>query len=167
MDRPRKHVGKRFWKAYSALYGEATPRDDAIDIVQCKRLAAAEAARIRSTVPKCPTERQEQVAYVRWAQAKGIRLAASMNAGKRSRWEGEALRATGMAKGSPDLQIFVKRKGSGSLFLEMKRLRGSVITDEQREWVDWLNANGWTAHFAYGCEDAIRLTQIYLALPIA
>ncbi len=157
MDRPRKHIGKRFWKAYSALYGEATQ-----EAPNPKKRRSG--ARIK---PSCPTEHQEQVALCKWAQAKRLPLVAVPNAGRRTVWEGARQKAAGLSPGFPDAMLLLPRKGFGGMFVELKRVKGGVVSAEQTKWLNWLNHNGYHAVVAYGCEDAIRQLQIYLALPIA
>jgi len=152
-DGPKKPT-QRFWESYSALYGNGS----------VKKRSLHTGSRIKE---KARLERHEQIDFVKWCKAKGLRVAANMNEGRRSKRNGASLQAAGLSAGHPDVQIYAKRKGSGSLFIEMKRTKGSVISDEQREWVAWLNANGYTAHFAYGAEDAKRLTEQYLALPVS
>lgn len=161
MDRPRKRVGKRFWKAYTALYGEANP--DAAVAVPKRRSGA----RIRSATPKCPTEFAEQCALVAWARAKRLPLVAIPNAARRSPQEGARQKAAGLSPGFPDLMLLVRRLSFGGAFIELKRLRGGTVAEEQAKWHDWLNQNGYYTVVARGAEDAIRQVQIYLSLPIA
>jgi hypothetical protein len=62
------------------------------------------------------------------------------------------LKAEGMAAGVPDLYIPKWRT-----WIEFKRVKGSVISDEQKSWERYLVDECGDRHFyAYGCDDAIR-----------
>jgi hypothetical protein len=60
-----------------------------------------------------------------------------------------------LGKGAPDLFCFLA--GGTVFFVETKRAKGGVITDEQRECIDELRAMGFVAGFARSPEDALVL----------
>lgn len=60
-----------------------------------------------------------------------------------------------LGKGAPDLFCFLA--GGTVFFVETKRAKGGVITDEQRECVAELRAMGFVAGFARSPEEAIVL----------
>lgn len=117
-------------------------------------------------IDKVPTEEQDQIKLLRWFDAtypnlKG-RLAAS-SAGARMTWKtAKRQKAAGMQKGFPDLQLNVQRHGFAGLFIEMKRIKGGVISPEQADWQDFLNAQGYLACVCKGFEAARDMIASYL-----
>lgn len=60
-----------------------------------------------------------------------------------------------LGKGAPDLFCFMP--GGTVFFVETKRAKGGVISDEQRECIASLRAMGFVAGFARSPEDALVL----------
>lgn len=87
---------------------------------------------------KAPLEDQEQLALVNWLRMKGIRFHHSPNGGHRHKATAGRLKAQGVSAGFPDLIIFPNR-GQSVLFIELKRVKGGRVSDEQRDWIDYLN----------------------------
>lgn len=57
------------------------------------------------------------------------------------------------------------------LFIELKRpirkgYSKPVISPEQKEWLEYLNAVGYYAIVCYGCEEAIKIISNYLKIPL-
>lgn len=102
---------------------------------------------------KVPTEHAEQVAFIRWfrIQYRGVRLFSIPNASLRSVGMAAFLKSEGMSAGAPDLHI-----PAFDLYIEFKRVKGSVISPAQKEWADYLLQIGKKHFFAYGCNDAIN-----------
>lgn len=109
-------------------------------------LAAACSGVARS---KLLTEHQEQVAFVRWfrMQYPKMRIFAIPNGGARHIVAATKLKAEGVLSGVADLYIPKLR-----LWIEMKRQKGGVLSDAQKEFRDyvteecgngWMCANGW------------------------
>jgi len=100
-----------------------------------------------------PTEHQEQVAFIKWfrLQYKGVKLFAVPNAALRSIGMAAYLKAEGMSAGAPDLHI-----PAFDLYIEFKRIKGGVVSPEQKEWAEYLLQIGKNHFLAYGCDDAIR-----------
>ena len=46
----------------------------------------------------------------------------------------------------------------------MKRQKGGTLQDEQKEWIQWLDENGYTVAVAKGADSAIRILEKYLTL---
>jgi hypothetical protein len=67
------------------------------------------------------------------------------------------LKAEGLVPGVPDLFI-----PAWKLFIEMKRVRGGRLSDEQREIHEELRACGYTVLVATGSMDAIAQLRLYL-----
>lgn len=114
------------------------------------------------------SEYQECRAFWQWAQCyPQIReyLVKHVNEGKRTPLQGFQLQAIGMRKGFPDYQLALPRGHYHGLFIEMKtkKSRDYAEKPEQVEWITKLRAAGYYATFAYGCDEAIKVTQDYLA----
>lgn len=98
---------------------------------------------------KEPSEHVEQRTFVEWVRlTHGVRIFAIPNGGKRGRLEAMRLVAEGVSSGVPDLCI-----PEWSLWVEMKARKGRV-SENQRDWIDYLNSIGHTAIVAYGFDDA-------------
>lgn len=66
-------------------------------------------------------------------------------------------KAEGLRKGVPDYLIIT---GNDKLvFLEMKRVKGGVVSDEQEEWVKAIQDTGTYCFIAYGVEAAIKCIE--------
>lgn len=66
----------------------------------------------------------------------------------------------GYGKGVPDYLIIVNNH---ILFIEMKREKGGVVSPEQKEWIEILNAvAGVKAYVCRGATEAINLVEEYL-----
>ena len=113
-----------------------------------------------------PTEHAEQVALVRWFDlqypAMRGRLAAVPNGGDRHPVVAAKLKAEGVRKGYPDLQLLAARQGYHGLLIELKRVKGGRIEPEQAEWLDWLNQQGYMAIVCRGAEEAREAIKGYL-----
>ena len=103
------------------------------------------------TKSEIPLEHEEQKNFVKWfrQQYRGVRIFAVPNSAMRDYKLAAYLVAEGLTAGVPDL-IVVEWK----LCIEMKRVKGSTISDEQLSWKTYLEQIGWTHFFAYGFEDA-------------
>jgi hypothetical protein len=108
---------------------------------------------------------------VHWADRTKVRgflvgdyLAAVPNAGKRSARAGARIKAEGLRPGFPDLVLTLPGRGYHALFIEMKRVGApaSDVRDNQREWLDRLNRNGYCARVARGFKEARDLVLWYL-----
>lgn len=67
----------------------------------------------------------------------------------------------GCRKGVPDLMLPIPMHGYHGLFIEMKRLGGSLESNQKR-WLDALNAFGYLAICCKGWEDARDALQRYM-----
>ena len=83
-------------------------------------------------------------------------------------------KATVYVKGFPDLQICVPMErgsieggtleGGGvyhGLFLELKKDKKSYATKEQKEWIEYLNGQGYCARITKGFDDSIQVIDDY------
>lgn len=106
-----------------------------------------------------PTEAEEQIMVVQYLEMRGHKFTAipnetggSMEAKRRA----IRLKRQGVRKGLCDLLAIV----NGTLIgIEMKRQHGGVLTKEQQEWLDALNAAGVRAKKCDGAKAAIEFIK--------
>lgn len=118
-----------------------------------------------------PKESDEQTAVVQWAELHGLKLTSIPNSTWTSSFKQKAHNhATGLRKGFCDLIILIRpdqaKDGKGRLLaVEMKRVKGGVISTAQRDWISALNCLG-TDHIesvvAHGADEAIQYLSGYL-----
>ena len=117
---------------------------------------------------ECPTEEEEQIALFNWAQMQSVKFPELRmmfhipNEGKRSYHTGSRMKAAGMRKGVSDIFLSCARGGKHGLYIEMKRVKGSRVSDEQQDWLRDAAFEGYAAHVAYGWQDAARIITEYL-----
>lgn len=108
-----------------------------------------------------PLEADEQIRVVTYARKKGLLVFAVPNGGTRHTLEAVKLKQGGVSKGIPDLVFPQARKGYHGLYIELKRMKGSLTTDEQIYWIDTLNREGYLAVVCKGAETAIEVINNY------
>lgn len=98
-----------------------------------------------------PTEHLEQRAFVSWFRRNypGVRIFAIPNGGVRSLAAAARLKAEGVSKGVPDLFI-----PAWWLWVEMKRIKGGVVSDEQHDWMEYLRGIGYECIVCRGADEA-------------
>ncbi len=120
------------------------------------------------TAPLMPSEHEEQAALFAWAAVRRKQypeltlLFAIPNMGKRHVSFAVKMRDEGLKKGVPDIFLPVARRGYHGCFIELKRRKGGVVSEEQQEWIDELTANGYLAVVCRGAETAIKTIEDYL-----
>ena len=68
-----------------------------------------------------------------------------------------SLKSQGHYSGIPDLVVLL---GNGKIcFVELKRQKGGVVSEEQKKWIDYLNKNGYPAKVCNGCDEAIEFIK--------
>lgn len=110
------------------------------------------------------SEYDEQKILVKWLRDNKIKCASSGNGFALNTQDNvhyvAKLRATGLSKGFPDLEVFI---GNGkSLYIEMKRKKGGVVSEEQKKWITWLNDNGYSAKVCHGADEAIEYVRGFI-----
>lgn len=128
-----------------------------IDPVHQRHVPKEKRAYVKSEIP---TESQEQRAFVEWfgLQFPTVKFFAIPNGGNRDAITGAIMKAEGVKRGVPDIYIPEWR-----LWIEFKRIKGSVISDEQREWeLHLVGVCGDSHFFAYGCQDAIAHVKLFV-----
>ena len=105
------------------------------------------------------TEHEEQREFVQWFRRSfSVRIFAIPNGGLRSKVTAMKLRVEGVAAGVPDLFV-----PALSLWIEMKREKGGVISEPQKDWIEYLEGIGHTVIIGRGKEDAISKIQKFIS----
>lgn len=121
-------------------------------------------------VLRVPTESEEQQALFQWADTLCFRypelalLYHIPNEGKRSKSTGARMKKEGMKSGVPDIHLPVARGKFHSLYIELKRRKGSTVTKEQKTWRQLLGKYGNAAYICCGWEEAAKVIEAYLKL---
>lgn len=100
------------------------------------------------------TEAQEGEALVAYLRLKGYKFTHIGNetgSSLEARRRAVRMKRQGVSRGFPDYIILTD---AGPVAIELKRVRGSTTTQEQREWIDALNAAGIPAKVCKGFEEA-------------
>lgn len=119
-------------------------------------------------VPRVTTsEAEEQMKVIKWAELMSNKhpclkwLYHTPNGGSRNVAEAANLKRMGVKAGVPDLCLPYPSNGHHGLYIEMKR-DGGRLTAAQRDYLAWLNENGYRAVVCYGTEHAIKVLEYYL-----
>lgn len=72
------------------------------------------------------------------------------------------MKSEGVKAGVPDLMLPVARSGWHGLFIEMKRTKGGKVSQEQKDWISYLDAQGYCAVVCRGWEAALEVVRGYL-----
>lgn len=117
-----------------------------------------------------PKEEEEQVAFVQWCRLNNIIVHHSGNelggstAAIKAR--GIKMKKMGTSKGFPDLLIFIPVRGiTGHVdsyqmcVIEMKRIKNSTTSPEQKEWLKILELAGIPCAICKGAEKAIDFVK--------
>ena len=106
-----------------------------------------------------PTEHEEQRELVRWFRQTwpDVRIFAIPNGGARSPATAGRLKAEGVSPGVPDLFIPAWR-----LWVEMKRIKGGVLSAEQKKWYKYLESVEYWVIVGKGADDAkSKVTEFF------
>jgi len=120
---------------------------------------------------ECPKEDEEQAAIFVWSRLSEGKypalkhLNSSLN-GVRLRI-GQAMKAKrlGLSKGYPDVNLPVVNKLYSGLYIELKRVKGGSVSKEQKDWIEFLNSQGYKALVCRGSAEAIKEIKDYLSIP--
>ena len=115
---------------------------------------------------KVPLEHTEQANFFKAARLiLGIYyplIFAIPNGGKRTGRDGKGKQREGLKKGVPDIFLAMPKIGYYGLFIEMKRLKGSTTSDEQKAYIKLLNRTGYKAVICKGYAKAVEVLRDYL-----
>jgi hypothetical protein len=89
------------------------------------------------------------------------------NGGWRGMRAGRKMKQQGVRPGVPDLVLAIPRGGYFGLWIEMKRQKSvpSDVSAEQRDWHEFLRAQGYCVWVCKGCAHAWRVLVWYMGLP--
>lgn len=108
-----------------------------------------------------PYEEEEQIALIQYLEIKGIKYTAIPNSTYTKSWKQKKKnKDMGLNPGLPDLLLILPKK---LLFIEMKRIKGGVVSKHQKEWIKALNSIGKQieAVVCRGFEEAIKTIKKY------
>jgi len=116
------------------------------------------------------SESSEQRALFCWSALKETRLIypeliwmfAIPNGKQRSIIDGANLKAEGVKAGVPDIFLPAKRAQYGGLFIELKRVIGGQVNEQQSVWLENLTKLGYCAKVCRGWLDAKMTIESYL-----
>ena len=107
---------------------------------------------------RVPLEDTEQMTVVGWLRAHKVLFSATVP-------DRRICHRMGYSPGVPDIMIY-DRPGmvmNGRVFvgvaIEMKRRKGGILSEEQKQWLADLELRGWKCKVALGCDDAIKFLQ--------
>lgn len=116
-----------------------------------------------------PLESQEQVTLIKWwdlfCATKNIHskcLFAIPNGGYRNARESRKFKEEGVRAGIPDLMLAVPCGPFHGLFIEMKRVKGGRVSDEQKEMLVVLHKLGYCCKLCKGFAEAQKAIMEYL-----
>ena len=106
-----------------------------------------------------PTEDAEQMEFVQWFRRTypGVRIFAIPNGGQRHPAVAAKMKATGVSKGIPDLFI-----PEWKLWVEMKRVKGSTVSPEQKDWMQYLSEKDYSTMVCFGAEAAKKQVLFFV-----
>lgn len=90
------------------------------------------------------------------------RLAHIPNGGSRHKAEAGKLKAMGVKNGFPDLFLPIRRSNWNGLFIELKRIKGGIVSDDQKDWLDFLRGQCFGAIVCHGWLEARKVLIDYL-----
>jgi hypothetical protein len=122
------------------------------------------------SLDELPTEDQEQAWLIQWikrhAPPEARRLFHVPNGGGRSKSQGATLKLLGVQPGVPDLFLPVVRPPYHGLWIEMKSLSPQArASAEQRDWLLYLDGQGYKTALCAGFEAARDVILAYLNPP--
>lgn len=111
------------------------------------------------------SEHAHQVTLINWfdrtyPHLKG-RLFAIPNGGYRAKSVAISLSMEGVRRGVPDLFLPIASRDKHGLFIELKAEKGRAST-EQKDWILFLNQQGYSAHICFGWIDASLVINEHL-----
>ena len=109
-----------------------------------------------------PTEDQEQMALVQWLELKGYKFTAIPNSTYTKSWKQKVHnKQMGLRAGLPDLFIIANNV---PIFIELKRVKGGVVSASQLEWIKAIEAAGVAVKVCKGASSAIKFIEERIAV---
>lgn len=106
-----------------------------------------------------PSEHYEQVRFVAKFRIAypGVRIFAIPNGGHRGKLTAMNLKHEGVSRGVPDLFI-----PEWKLWVEMKRVKGGVVSPDQKDWLQYLDGCGYTTMVCRGSDEALQMVADFI-----
>lgn len=73
------------------------------------------------------------------------------------------MKRMGVSPGFPDVEVPLPIGPFHGFYIEMKRQKGGKVSEEQREWINYLKDKGYYAEVARGFEEAKEMFNYYLS----
>ena len=105
-----------------------------------------------------PLEETEQKTVIDWLKWHNILFSATVP-------DRRYCNRMGYVPGVPDLMIYDKppKVIEGFQFvgcaIELKRVKGGIVSPEQTEWLEKLTESGWACRVCYGADEAIKFLE--------
>ena len=116
------------------------------------------------------SEYQEQCLVVEYCELKHIPIYAIPNSNDMSSTNRmlaikimRKLKRSGLRPGFPDLCIPVMSNNYGGMYIELKKAKNGVVTDNQKKWIALLNKRGYLAMVCNGAMEAIKEINNYVS----
>ena len=111
----------------------------------------------------CESEMKAQIRLSAWMHNCGIWHYAVPNGANVAVHHRRSLLDQGMSPGVPDICVPYARHGYNALYIELKREDGGAgLSDNQRAWIEFLNAEGYLAVEMCGFDYARAKIEWYL-----
>lgn len=68
----------------------------------------------------------------------------------------------GLKKGVPDIIFPFNNKHYNGLYIELKRVKGGIVSNEQKRFLNYLNSQGYLAVICKGADEALSQIKFYL-----
>ena len=106
-----------------------------------------------------PSEHIEQRNFVQWFRRTypDVLIFATPNGGGRSMAQAVKLKLEGVVRGIPDLLVPEWR-----LWIEMKRIKGGVLSEDQKKIIKYLQSCNYSVLIAPGCNSAIEQVKGFI-----
>ena len=121
-------------------------------ILESELLITNSIVEAKAELKRIPLESTEQKNFIEWfRQTQDKEILMIRNDGSRTQSERNEQLLMGLKQGVSDLLV-----PDGMIWIEMKRIKGSVWPKEQQAWKAYVESIGQTYLLCYGCEDAKR-----------
>lgn len=106
-----------------------------------------------------PSEAEEQIYLVQWLELHNFVFTSVPNSTYTTSWKQKTHnKATGLRPGFPDMVVALP--GIGLACIELKRRKGGVVSQFQKDWIATLNqCPGVEARVCLGADEAIAFLQ--------
>jgi hypothetical protein len=127
-----------------------------------------------SAIARVESEEAQQTAYFLWCAINKVHSPelewafAIPNGGKRDVITAGKLKAQGVKPGVPDVMVpsiqIVGTQTFAGLWLELKKRKGGIVSEDQRRWQAYLSNHGYAHRICAGYEAMRDATKQYLGI---